>query len=131
MVVPHLGFMSAPIVQERKEADEVKANKPIIAIIANPPYRRLKETEIDELVGSWVADTLWEDFKKPVRDAGWGGELNTFPDLYIAFYRWALWKLFERPAADGRGVISFITNRSFLTGKLCPAHSGLIGFKRF
>ena len=43
---------------------------------------------------------LWEDFKRPVQQAGWGNELNTFPDLYIAFYRWALWKLFEREGAD-------------------------------
>jgi len=115
-VTPHLGFMSAPIVKERKEADEVKSRTPILAIIGNPPYRRLLEKETSELVGTWVAETLWEDFKKPVRDAGWGGELNTFADLYIAFYRWALWKLFERPGADGRGVLSFISNRTFLTG---------------
>ncbi|MCH7540612.1 MAG: N-6 DNA methylase [Proteobacteria bacterium] len=115
-VIPHLGFMSAPIVKEREEADEVKSRTPILAILGNPPYRRLLEKETEELVGPWVAEILWEEFKKPVRDGGWGGELNTFPDLYIAFYRWALWKLFERPGADGRGVLSFISNRTFLTG---------------
>jgi SAM-dependent methyltransferase len=115
-VTPHLGFMSAPIVKERAEADEVKSKTPILVVMGNPPYRRLKEKETNELVGEWVAEQLWEDFKKPVRDAGWANELNTFPDLYIAFYRWALWKLFERPGADGRGVLSFITNRTFLTG---------------
>jgi predicted helicase len=115
-VTPHLAFLSGPIVMERRLADEVKSSRPILAIIGNPPYRRLAEGETAELVSRWVAEVLWEDFKRPVRNAGWGGELNTFPDLYVAFYRWALWKLFERPGADGRGVLCFITNRTFLTG---------------
>ena len=59
---------------------------------------------------------FWDDLKKPVRDAGWGGELNTFPDLYVAFWRWSLWKLFECDGALRRGVLCLITNRTFLAG---------------
>jgi predicted helicase len=110
-----LGMISAKIIQEREGADELKTEQPILAIIGNPPYRRLAAGETAELVGRWMAD-MWEDLKRPVQDAGWGVELNTFPDLYIAFWRWALWKLFERPGADGRGVVSLITNRTFLAG---------------
>jgi predicted helicase len=54
---------------------------------------------------------------QPVRDAGFGRSLNAFPDLYIAFYRWALWRLFEADGACGRGVLAFITNSGFLTGR--------------
>lgn len=61
-------------------------------------------------------DERWDDLKKPVRDAGWGGELNTFPELSVAFWRWAMWKLFEAENAPKRGVVAFITNRKFLTG---------------
>ena len=52
-----------------------------------------------------------------MRDAGHGRALNAFPDLYVAFYRWALWRLFDAEDATGRGVLAFITNRGFLTGR--------------
>ena len=59
---------------------------------------------------------LWDDLKRPVRDAGKGGQLNTFPELSVAFWRWSMWKLFEAENAPGRGVVALITNRKFLTG---------------
>ncbi len=61
-------------------------------------------------------DRLWDDLKAPVRDAGHGNQLNTFPELSVAFWRWAIWKLFEAENAPRRGVVAFITNRKFLTG---------------
>ena len=114
-VEPHLAFLSAPMVDERRHSDEVKRNSPILAILGNPPYKRLRSGEVERLVGADMS-LRWEDLKRPVRDAGFGLSLNAFPDLYVAFYRWALWRLFESEAALGRGVLSFITNRGFLTG---------------
>ncbi len=111
-----LGFVAQGIRDERVEANRVKAEQPILAIIGNPPYRRLETGENETLVGRWM-DDLWDDLKKPVRDAGWGNQLNTFPELSVAFWRWALWKLFEADNAPKRGVVAFITNRKFLTGK--------------
>ena len=60
--------------------------------------------------------SIWDDLKEPVSDAGHGNQLNTFPELSVAFWRWAIWKLFEAQNAPGRGVVAFITNRKFLTG---------------
>ena len=113
--VGKLGFVSAGISDERRIADEVKSEQPILAIIGNPPYRRLEEGEDESLVGRWLNE-LWEDLKKPVRDAGKGGQLNTFPELSVAFWRWSMWKLFEADNAPERGVVAFISNRKFLTG---------------
>ncbi|MFN3623248.1 MAG: type ISP restriction/modification enzyme [Hyphomicrobium sp.] len=110
-----LGFVSEGITAERREANRIKSEQPILAIIGNPPYRRLEEGENRTLVGDWM-DELWDDLKRPVRDAGQGGQLNTFPELSVAFWRWAMWKMFEAPNAPGRGVVAFITNRKFLTG---------------
>ena len=110
-----LGFVSVGIADERREANRIKAEQPILAIIANPPYRRLEEGENETLVGRWM-DRLWDDLKKPVRDSGLGGQLNTFPELSVAFWRWAIWKLFEAENAPRRGVIAFISNRKFITG---------------
>jgi len=114
-ITPHLGFMAVPIVQERRDADTLKRDTPIIAIIGNPPYRRLDEGEEKAITSGWD-NGFWDDLKSPVREAGWGGELNTFPDLYIAFWRWSLWKLFESEGAPRRGVVCLITNRTFLAG---------------
>jgi len=111
-----LGFVAAGIGAERREANRIKSEQPILAIIGNPPYRRLETGENETLVGRWM-DELWDDLKAPVRNAGWGGELNTFPELSVAFWRWAMWKLFEADNAPRRGVIAFITNRKYLTGK--------------
>lgn len=110
-----LGFLSAPIVAERQGADALKREKPILAIFGNPPYRRLSEGE-DRTVFSGWREPLWNDLKQAVQDAGWGGELNTFPELSVAFWRWCLWKLFESEGAPGRGVVCLITNRTFLAG---------------
>ena len=110
-----LGFVSEGIADERHEANRIKSEQPILAIIGNPPYRRLEEGENRTLVGDWM-DHVWDDLKRPVRDAGQGNQLNTFPELSVAFWRWAIWKLFEAENAPRRGVIAFISNRKFLTG---------------
>lgn len=110
-----LGIQGIPIDEERREANRIKARQPILAIIGNPPYKRLEEGENETLIGRWM-DGLWDDLKAPVRNAGQGGKLNTFPEFSVAFWRWAMWKLFEAEGAPNRGVIAFITNRKFLTG---------------
>jgi predicted helicase len=110
----HLAMLSAPLVQERQAADQVKQGQPILAIIGNPPYKRLKKGEVERLVGRTISEK-WEDLKRPVQVAGFGLSLAAFPDLCIAFYRWALWRLFEADEALGRGTLAFITNRTFLT----------------
>ncbi|MGD0564446.1 MAG: N-6 DNA methylase [Roseiarcus sp.] len=46
-----LGFVAENIRTERHEADRIKERQPILAIIGNPPYRRLEAGEVGELVG--------------------------------------------------------------------------------
>jgi len=113
--IGQLGIQGIPIDEERAAANEIKARTQILAIIGNPPYKRLEEGENERLVGRWM-DELWDDLKRPVQEAGFGGQLNTFPEFSVAFWRWAIWKLFEAENAPRRGVIAFITNRKFLTG---------------
>jgi predicted helicase len=110
-----LGFVAEGIADERREANRIKIEQPILAITGNPPYRRLKKGENRTLVGDWL-DRIWEDLKEPVSNAGKGGELKTFPESSVAFWRWAIWKLFEAENAPGRGLVALITNRKFLTG---------------
>ena len=123
-----LGFVAENIRAERHEADRIKQQQPILAIVGNPPYRRLEAGEVSELVGNWMNE-LWDDLKAPVRDAGWGNQLNTFPELSVAFWRWAIWKIFESEGAPGRGVVAFISNRTFLAGKPYSRRVPSLGFR--
>lgn len=84
-----LGIQGIPIDEERAEANRIKAQQPILAIIGNPPYKRLEEGENETLIGRWM-DEKWDDLKAPVREAGQGGQLNTFPEFSVAFWRWAI-----------------------------------------
>ena len=111
----NLGFAGIPIDDERRRANDIKTRQRILAIIGNPPYRRLAKGENETLVGRWM-DEKWQDLKDPVSEAGKGGELKTFPEFSVAFWRWAMWKLFEAENAPQKGVIAFITNRKYLTG---------------
>lgn len=111
-----LGWTAEKIRDERQEADRIKREQRILAIIGNPPYWRFQDVNSREVVGPFI-DNLWEDLKEPVRQAGWANQLNTFPEFSVAFWRWAIWKLFEAENAPERGVIAFISNRTFLAGK--------------
>lgn len=111
-----LGYIADPIRHERDEADRIKREHQILAIIGNPPYWRFSGVNTREVVGPFI-DNLWDDLKAPVRNAGWANQLNTFPEFSVAFWRWAIWKLFEADNAPQKGVIAFITNRTFLAGK--------------
>lgn len=113
--VGSLGMAGIPIDEERERANEIKTREQILAIIGNPPYKRLAKGENETLVGRWM-DELWQDLKDPVSDAGKGGELKTFPEFSAAFWRWSMWKLFEAENAPKKGVVAFITNRKYLTG---------------
>jgi hypothetical protein len=111
-----LGIQGIPIDEERREANRIKATQPILAIIGNPPYRRLRDGEVDHLVGRWMNE-VWDDLKRPVSEAGWGNDLATFPELSVAFWRWSIWKIFEADNAPKKGIVAFISNRKFLTGR--------------
>lgn len=57
---PRLGFLSAPLVEERWEADRVKRHTLILAIFGNPPYRRLAAGEEERIVAGWT-NQFWDD----------------------------------------------------------------------
>lgn len=102
-------FMSDALTDERLSADEVKARIPIMVILGNPPYRRGKAEE------GWVWDVLLETFREPIREEH-SVDLKNLADRYVSFYRWAIWKLFECESAPRQGVLSFISNSSWILG---------------
>jgi hypothetical protein len=118
------------LVQERERARQVKAQERVLVCLGNPPYDRHAADE-DDPKGGWVRHgdegqerTLFADFTEPARRAGYGIHLKNLYNLYVYFWRWALWKVFEtepgRPTVPG--IVSFITASSYLLG---PAFVGM------
>ena len=121
-----LPLVLRPIAEQRAKALQVKKDVPVLVAIGNPPYDRHEaadETNRARTGGfvRWGGDglggnALLQDFTKPVKDAGKGGQLKNLYNLYVYFWRWALWKVFEKPGTGGPGVVSYITASSFLDG---------------
>ena len=59
---------------------------------------------------------ILRDFRDPAIAAGHGGHLKNMYNLYVYFWRWALWKVFEHDTAKAPGIVSFISAASYLDG---------------
>ena len=125
-----LPLFMQPIAEQHRLALEVKRRTPMIVCLGNPPYDRHEAATSDNghRTGSWVRwgeegaggngtgkDAIFRDFAAPVVAAGRGGQLKNLYNLYVYFWRWALWKVFEQDDQRG-GVVSFITAASYLDG---------------
>ena len=124
-------LLSQAMTDDRKAAQQVKSERNITVCIGNPPYDRGKKGEGEtgqEGPGGWVVHgdhrpdeiTLFDSFTQPVKDSGDGKYLPNLYNLYVYFWRWALWKVFESP--DYQGIVTFITAASYLRG---PAFAGM------
>ena len=121
-----LPLFMRPIAEQHRLALEVKRRTPMLACLGNPPYDRHEAARSDNghRTGAWVrwgengagADAIFRDFAAPVVAAGRGGQLKNLYNLYVYFWRWALWKVFEQDEARG-GVVSFVTASSYLAGE--------------
>jgi hypothetical protein len=124
--IPELPLLYQPIGLEHKRAKRVKETVPVLVCLGNPPYDRHEAAtqENRAMTGGWVrwgeskngGDAILKDFITPVIDASKGGDLKNLYNLYVYFWRWALWKTFEHDLALGPGIISFITASSFIDG---------------
>ena len=134
---PQLPLFLQPISEQRRKALAVKRAAPVLVCLGNPPYDRHEAAtpHNGDHTGSWVrwgengalpakgdraraagADAIFRDFLDPVVAAGRGVHLKNLYNLYVYFWRWALWKVFEHDTASGPGVVSFITASSYLDG---------------
>jgi len=108
----------APIAQQRKNANRIKREEPITVVIGNPPYKEKAKGR-----GGWVEGQTPEQEKSALlRDwmppAAWGASAHSkhLRNLYIYFWRWATWKVFEHHPAHHNGIVCFITVAGFLSG---------------
>lgn len=124
--LPQLPLFLRPIAEQHAKALKAKSNVPVIVCLGNPPYDR-HETATKEnkaRTGGWVrwgddlkgTEAILRDFLDPAIAAGHGVRVHNLYNLYVYFWRWALWKVFEHETSRGPGVVSFISASSYLDG---------------
>ncbi len=109
-----LPLFMQPISEQHEKALAVKREAQVIVCLGNPPYDRHEAATADngDRTGAWVrwgdagggADAILRDFVEPVIAAKRGGQLKNLYNLYVYFWRWALWKLFEHDSAFMRAA---------------------------
>ncbi|MFF5968945.1 type ISP restriction/modification enzyme [Streptomyces collinus] len=115
----------APLSVSRARANHVKANVPVTVVISNPPYDDKAENR-----GGWVEKRAKGQGRPPLDDfrhPGNGRYEHALKNLYVYFWRWATWKVFDAHADDRHGVVCFITPSAFATG---PAGRGMRDYLR-
>ena len=114
--------MLAPIANQRKDANKIMRDETITVVIGNPPYKEKAKGK-----GSWVESGA-NNSKIPaplqawMPPAAWGAGAHSkhLRNLYVYFWRWATWKVFD--VGDGKkpgpheGIVCFITVAGFLNG---------------
>ena len=120
--------MLQPLARSRQQADIVKNDTEVLVCIGNPPYginARGSGGWVEEGSGSEGPPLLsaW----KPAREAGVGRHANQLLNLFVYFWRWATWKVFENAGSPrGRhGVVTFVTTSAWLSG------DGFVGMREW
>lgn len=113
--------MLAPLADQRKNANKIMRDEAITVILGNPPYKEkakgkgswvesgAKNSKTAAPLGAWMLPREW----------GAGAHAKHLRNLYIYFWRWATWKVFDH--GDGEpgphaGIVCFITVAGFLSG---------------
>lgn len=107
------------ISKSRLAAAKVKREAPITVVIGNPPYKDKANGK-----GAWIENdsgneaAKLKDWQPPV-EWGVGAHTKHLRNLYVYFWRWAAWKVFEQGAGTGGeqdGIVCYITVAGFLNG---------------
>lgn len=113
-----LPTMLAPIGKSRKDANKIKREESITVVLGNPPYKEKAKGR-----GGWVEQAN-ANAKQPAPLEAWmppaewgaGAHSKHLRNLYVYFWRWATWKVFDHSAEHNTGIVSFITVAGFLGG---------------
>lgn len=119
-----LSYTEQLIALQRQRANAMKRERNVQVIIGNPPYE-----ERAAGLGGWIENgdlahninfVPLDDFKYPNNGKHEGMALK---NLYVYFWRWAMWKVFESTPStselpDGSdGIVCFISANGYLTGR--------------
>ncbi|MER5860076.1 type ISP restriction/modification enzyme [Streptomyces sp900105245] len=128
-VEQRLGLMYEAIAAHRRQANKVKAEENVMVVIGNPPYVKGAKALGQ---GRWVAEGSGSTnaILNRFRLQGAGRTDYFLDNLYIYFWAWATWKVFDQLNNDGEpkspsGIIAFITTAGFLDSE------GAEGMRRY
>jgi Type ISP C-terminal specificity domain/N-6 DNA Methylase len=128
--VEALGSWYGKIAESRRQANEIKKKEPITVVIGNPPYKEKAKGR-----GGWIEkegvypgvdDAILNKWLPPP-DWGVGAHAKHLRNLYIYFWRWATWKVFDHDPEHDTGIVCFITVAGFLNG---PGFQGMRDYLR-
>ncbi len=114
--------MLAPLANQRKDANRIMREESITVVLGNPPYKEKAKGK-----GSWVESGA-KNSKVPaplqtwMPPVEWGASAHSkhLRNLYIYFWRWATWKVFDlgdaKKPGPHDGIVCFITVAGFLNG---------------
>jgi Type ISP C-terminal specificity domain/N-6 DNA Methylase len=117
------GLIPRTIAESRRHANRIKREETITVVIGNPPYKDKAKGK-----GGWVEGQTKEESReaplnawRPPASWGIGAHAKHLRNLYIYFWRWATWKVFDpnpfQPGSGQRdGIVCFITVAGFLNG---------------
>jgi hypothetical protein len=115
----HIPSFAKALGESRKQANRIKRDEPITVVLGNPPYKvKAKEK------GGWVESGA-KNSPDPAPLLCWlppaewhlGAHTKHLYNLYIYFWRWATWKVYDHHPGSRNGVICFITVAGFLSGR--------------
>ena len=118
-----LDFVDNPVAAEGRVSARLKESERFTVAIGNPPYLR-EQQEVGYSGkrkggvirhGAAGIKPLLEDVAGPMKEAGLGRHVKNLYNLYVYFWRWAVWQTTELP--PGPGIVAFITASSYLEGK--------------
>lgn len=113
-----------PIAISRRHANKMKAEEPVLVVLGNPPYRE-RARGLGGFIEDGATNTAWT---APPLDAfrqqGTVG-YKDLANLYVYFWRWATWKVFDAHPDQRDGIICFITTSGYLKGP------GFAGMRRY
>jgi hypothetical protein len=116
------------LVENSRQADWIKREQQVTVVIGNPPDRERAEGE-----GGWVEAGSEKEGIAPLLDAfrlrGRNGtQENKLKNLYVYFWRWATYKVFDQHRPEShRGIVAFISTAGFLSG---PGFRGMREYLR-
>ena len=113
--------MLAPLANQRKDANHVMRKEAITVVLGNPPYKEKAKGK-----GSWVENGA-KNSKVAAPLQAWmppkewkvGVHSRHLRNLYVYFWRWATWKVFDHGNGEPGphdGIVCFITAAAFLSG---------------
>ena len=108
----------AALGKSRKDANKIKREEAITVVIGNPPYKEKAKGR-----GGWVEQAN-PNAQQPapleawMPPSEWGVSAHSkhLRNLYIYFWRWATWKVFDHSPEHNTGIVCFITVAGFLGG---------------